>query len=52
MIKFNKKVTAIIGTATLVVGLMAFPVLAQTTGQQGTRMVWTNAGNHAESIFA
>lgn len=34
MIKFSKKVTAIIGTATLAVGLMAFPVLAETTGQQ------------------
>jgi len=33
--KFNRKITTIIGTATLAVGLMAFPVLAQTTGQQG-----------------
>jgi len=35
MMKFNKKITAIVGAATLAVGLMAFPVLAETTGQQG-----------------
>ena len=41
MIKFSKKVTAIIGMATLAVGLMAFPVLAETTGQQGNgKLKW------------
>ncbi|TGE38216.1 hypothetical protein E4K67_09605 [Desulfosporosinus fructosivorans] len=35
MRRFNKKVTAIIATATLAVGLMALPALAETTRQQG-----------------
>lgn len=35
MKKFSKKVTVIIGTATLAVGLMALPALAETTQQQG-----------------
>jgi len=34
MIKFSKKITAIVGTATLV-GLIALPALAGTTQQQG-----------------
>jgi len=34
MTNFSKKVTAIVGTATLAVGLMAFPVLAAGTNQQ------------------
>ncbi|KJR47306.1 hypothetical protein UF75_2298 [Desulfosporosinus sp. I2] len=35
MKKFSKKITAIVGTATLAVGLMALPALAGTTQQQG-----------------
>ena len=35
MRKFSKKVTAIIGAATLAVGLMALPALAETSQQQG-----------------
>ena len=35
MKKFSKKVTAIIGTTTLVLGLMALPALAETSQQQG-----------------
>ena len=34
---FSKKVTAIIGTAALAVGLMALPALAETSQQQGSR---------------
>jgi len=34
MKKFSKKVTVIIGTATLAVGLMALPALAETSQQQ------------------
>jgi len=37
--KFNKKVMAIVGTATLAVGIIAFPVLARTTQQQGNGWV-------------
>ena len=36
MKKFNKKITAILGTATLAVGLMALPVLAGTNQNQGS----------------
>jgi len=32
---FNKKITVILGTATLAIGLMALPALAGTTQQQG-----------------
>ncbi|MDR3543288.1 MAG: hypothetical protein P4L69_20355 [Desulfosporosinus sp.] len=35
MKKFSKKIMAIVGTATLAVGLMALPALAGTTQQQG-----------------
>ena len=35
MKKYSKKITAILGTATLAVGLMALPVLARTDQQQG-----------------
>ena len=34
MRKFSKKISVIVGAATLAVGLMAFPVLAGTTQQQ------------------
>ena len=34
MWKFNKKITAILGTATLAIGLMALPAIAGTTEQQ------------------
>lgn len=37
MKKLSKKVTVIIGTATLAVGLMSLPVLAETNQQQGNR---------------
>jgi len=36
MRKFSKKITAIVGTATLAVGLIALPALAGTTQQQGS----------------
>ncbi|MCO1603443.1 hypothetical protein [Desulfosporosinus nitroreducens] len=36
MKKFSKRVTAIVGTATLVLGLMALPALAETSQQQGS----------------
>jgi len=36
MKKFSKKVTAIIGTTTLALGLMALPALAETSQQQGS----------------
>ncbi|HEY8910575.1 MAG TPA: hypothetical protein VIM51_09890 [Desulfosporosinus sp.] len=39
MRKFSKKITAIIGTATLAVGLMALPAIAGTTQQQGNGIV-------------
>ncbi|OLN28782.1 hypothetical protein [Desulfosporosinus metallidurans] len=39
MKKFSKKITAIVGTATLAVGLMALPALAGTTQQQGSGWV-------------
>ena len=39
MKKFSKKITGIVGTATLVVGLMALPALAGTTQQQGNGWV-------------
>jgi len=39
MMKFNRKITAIVGTATLALGLMALPVLAGTTQQQGNGWV-------------
>jgi len=39
MKKLSKKITAIIGTATLAVGLIALPVLAGTTQQQGNGIV-------------
>ncbi len=35
MWKFNKKITAILGTATLAIGLVALPAIAGTTEQQG-----------------
>jgi hypothetical protein len=35
MKKFSKKISAIVGTATLAVGLMALPAFAGTTPQQG-----------------
>jgi len=34
MKKFSKKITVIVGTATLVLGLMALPALAETSQQQ------------------
>ncbi|AFM42792.1 hypothetical protein Desaci_3916 [Desulfosporosinus acidiphilus SJ4] len=39
MKKISKKITAIVGTATLAVGLMALPALAGTTQQQGSGWV-------------
>jgi hypothetical protein len=39
MTNFSKKITAIVGTATLAVGLMAFPVLAGTNQQQANSWV-------------
>lgn len=36
MKKFSKKITAIVGAATLALGLMALPALAGTTQQQGS----------------
>jgi len=39
MIKFSKKISAIIGTATLAIGLIALPALAGTTQQQGNGIV-------------
>ncbi|WP_243454488.1 hypothetical protein [Desulfosporosinus fructosivorans] len=39
MRKFSKKITAIVGTATLAVGLIALPVIAGTTQQQGNGWV-------------
>ncbi|HZK55724.1 MAG TPA: hypothetical protein VFC84_16270 [Desulfosporosinus sp.] len=39
MKKLSKKITAIIGTATLAVGLIALPVLAGTAQQQGNGIV-------------
>ncbi|KJR46240.1 hypothetical protein UF75_3389 [Desulfosporosinus sp. I2] len=39
MKKFSKKITAIVGTATLAVGLMALPALAGTTQLQGNGWV-------------
>ena len=39
MKKFSKKITAIVGTATLALGLMALPVLAGTEQQQGNGWV-------------
>ena len=39
MKKLSKKITAIIGTATLAVALMALPALAGTTQQQGNGIV-------------
>lgn len=35
MKKISKRITAIVGAATLAVGLMALPALAETTQQQG-----------------
>lgn len=39
MKKFSKKITAIVGTAALAVGLVALPALAGTTQQQGNGWV-------------
>ncbi|MCO5384560.1 hypothetical protein [Desulfosporosinus sp.] len=39
MRKFSKKITAIVGTATLAIGLIALPVIAGTTEQQGNGWV-------------
>lgn len=39
MRKFSKKITAIVGTATLAVGLVALPALAGTTQLQGNGWV-------------
>ena len=39
MKKFSKKITAIVGTATLAIGLMALPALVGTTQQQGKGIV-------------
>jgi len=39
MIKFSKKITAIVGTVTLAVGLIALPALAGTTQQLGNGWV-------------
>ncbi len=39
MIKFSRKITVIVGTATLAVGLMVLPVLAGTTQQHGNGIV-------------
>lgn len=44
MEKFSKKITAIIGTATLAVGLIALPVLAGTTQQLGNGIVYQMQG--------
>lgn len=39
MRKFGKRITTILGTATLAVGVMALPALAGTTSQQGSGWV-------------
>lgn len=39
MRKFSKKITAILGTATLAIGLVALPAIAGTTEQQGNGWV-------------
>lgn len=39
MTKFSKKITAVVGTATLAIGLMALPALAGTNQQQGNGWV-------------
>ncbi|SHH12406.1 hypothetical protein [Desulfosporosinus lacus] len=39
MWKFNKKITAILGTATLAIGLVALPAMAGTTEQPGNGWV-------------
>ncbi|KGK85909.1 hypothetical protein DP73_17980 [Desulfosporosinus sp. HMP52] len=39
MRKFSKKITAVVGTAALAVGLVALPALAGTTQQQGNGWV-------------
>jgi len=39
MWKFNKKITAILGTATLAIGLVALPAIAGTTEQPGNGWV-------------
>ena len=39
MWKFNKKITAILGTATLAIGLVALPAIAGTTVQPGNGWV-------------
>ena len=39
MTNFSKNITAIVGTATLALGLMTLPVLAGTTQQQGNGWV-------------
>ena len=39
MTKFSKKITAIVGTATLAIGLLALPALAGTTQQQDKGIV-------------
>lgn len=50
MKKFSKKITAILGTATLAIGLMALPALAGTTQQQGSG--WTGQmQNYMQQTF-
>ena len=39
MWKLNKKITAILGTVTLAIGLVALPAIAGTTEQQGNGWV-------------
>ena len=52
MTNFSKKVTAIVGTATLAVGLMAFPVLAGTNQQQGNGWVGQMQGFMQKTFWA
>ncbi|SPF53370.1 exported hypothetical protein [Candidatus Desulfosporosinus infrequens] len=49
MKKFSKKITAILGTATLAIGLMALPALAGTTQQQSSG--WGQMQNFMQQAF-
>ena len=51
MKKFSKKITVIVGTATLAVGLIALPALAGTTQQQGGGFVGQMQG-FMQQIFS
>jgi len=44
MKKLSKRLTAIVGTATLAIGLMALPALAETSQQQGNTWFGTMHG--------